>query len=103
MPRAARSRRATGPPSWVGPGSPRARRPGWGSARRSRGLLQPAVDEPPRDGQGRWHDERAAALDRGGDLVAREPARVVELAVARGDLAARVAGDEAEHQRARER
>src|SRR3954452_7219807 len=58
--------------------------------------FQPGVDQPPRDGERR----RQHGV---GELVAPEPAHVLELGVARRRLAARVLGEEAKHQRARAR
>src|SRR5205085_7570181 len=64
---------------------------------------EPGVDQPARDGQGRRQAHVAAAPGARRELLAREPAGVVELAVARRRLAARVVGEEAEHERRWER
>src|SRR5437764_15434264 len=45
-------------------------------------LIQPLLDQSPRDRDPRRDVERAFAADRGGDLVTIEPANVLELAVA---------------------
>src|SRR3954469_16986889 len=67
-------------------------------------IIEPGVYQPPRDrDRGRYEQRLGRAVAGGGDLLAREPAHVLELVVADGRLAARVVGEEAEHERARER
>src|SRR5437762_1101450 len=58
-------------------------------------LIQPLLDQPPRDRDRRGDVQRTVAAHRDGELVAFKPAHVLELAVAHLRLAARVAGVEA--------
>src|SRR3954452_17399147 len=65
--------------------------------------VEPGVYQAPRDRDRRRQLEDFGGAVAGGlELGAREPAHVLELVVAHRGLAARVLGEEAEHQRARE-